>query len=162
MCAREVVGAESTRLKLPSSKGSVRAGSNRDSPGSFFSHRGGEKTRSFCNEVDVPEPEVRSFSFLFLFFYNAHLNIPLTGDKPSISPLDFLISDGAQGLFPCETLMYAMWRPQVALCTLSVLLSLSSAAESKARSCSEVRQAYSAKGFSLVNVPHQEISGRGN
>lgn len=102
------------------------------------------------------------FHFCFCFFYNAHLNIPLTGDKPSISPLDFLISDGAQGLFPCETLMYAMWRPQVALCTLSVLLSLSSAAESKARSCSEVRQAYSAKGFSLVNVPHQEISGRGN
>ncbi|XP_028999613.1 glypican-6-like isoform X2 [Betta splendens] len=53
--------------------------------------------------------------------------------------------------------MYAMWRLQVALCTLSVL-SLSSA-ESKARSCSEVRQAYNAKGFSLVNVPHQEISG---
>lgn len=102
------------------------------------------------------------FHFCFCFFYNAHLNIPLTGDNPSISPLDFLISDGAQGLFPCETLMYAMWRPQVALCTLSVLLSLSSAAESKARSCSEVRQAYSAKGFSLVNVPHQEISGRGN
>lgn len=55
--------------------------------------------------------------------------------------------------------MYAMWSLQVALCTLSVL-SLSSAGESKARSCSEVRQAYNAKGFSLVNVPHQEISGR--
>jgi len=55
--------------------------------------------------------------------------------------------------------MYAMWRLQVALCTLSVL-SLSSAGESKARSCSEARQAYTAKGFSLVNVPHQEISGR--
>ncbi|XP_022623604.1 glypican-6-like [Seriola dumerili] len=54
--------------------------------------------------------------------------------------------------------MYAMWRLQVALCTLS-LLSLSSGGESKARSCSEVRQAYNAKGFSLVNVPHQEISG---
>ncbi|KAF3832765.1 hypothetical protein F7725_026430 [Dissostichus mawsoni] len=54
--------------------------------------------------------------------------------------------------------MYAMWRLQVALCTLSVL-SLSSAGESKARSCSEARQAYTAKGFSLVNVPHQEISG---
>ncbi|XP_028258007.1 glypican-6-like [Parambassis ranga] len=54
--------------------------------------------------------------------------------------------------------MCAMWRLQVALCTLSVL-SLSSGGESKARSCSEVRQAYSAKGFSLVNVPHQEISG---
>ncbi|XP_029984146.1 glypican-6-like isoform X2 [Sphaeramia orbicularis] len=54
--------------------------------------------------------------------------------------------------------MYAMWRLQVALCTLSVL-SLSFGGESKARSCSEVRQAYNAKGFSLVNVPHQEISG---
>ncbi|XP_071345229.1 glypican-6a isoform X1 [Trachinotus anak] len=54
--------------------------------------------------------------------------------------------------------MYAMWRLQVALCTLS-LLSLSSAGESKARSCSEVRQAYNANGFSLVDVPHQEISG---
>ncbi|TNM90984.1 hypothetical protein fugu_003273 [Takifugu bimaculatus] len=55
--------------------------------------------------------------------------------------------------------MCAMWRLQVAFCIASVLLSLSSAAESKARSCSEVRQAYSAKGFSLVDVPHQEISG---
>ncbi|KAM3625404.1 uncharacterized protein V6R79_011555 [Siganus canaliculatus] len=55
--------------------------------------------------------------------------------------------------------MYAMWRLQVALCTLSVLLSLSSGGESKARSCSEVRQAYNVKGFSLANVPHQEISG---
>ncbi|XP_053174147.1 glypican-6a [Scomber japonicus] len=54
--------------------------------------------------------------------------------------------------------MCAMWRLQVALCTLSVL-SLSFGGESKARSCSEVRQAYNAKGFSLVNVPHQEISG---
>lgn len=33
----------------------------------LFSYRGG-KTRSFCNEVDVPEPKVRSSSFLFLFF----------------------------------------------------------------------------------------------
>lgn len=53
-----------------------------------------------------------------------------------------------------------MWRLQVAFCIASVLLSLSSAAESKAQSCSEVRQAYSAKGFSLVNVPHQEIPGK--
>lgn len=67
------------------------------------------------------------------------------------------------------SLMYAMWRLQVAFCTVSVLLlSLSSsaaaaaAAESKARSCSEARQAYNAKGFSLVDVPHQEISGRRN
>ncbi|KAG2456328.1 GPC6 protein, partial [Polypterus senegalus] len=43
-------------------------------------------------------------------------------------------------------------------CTLSVL-SRSVVADLKARSCVEVRQAYSAKGFSLVNVPHQEISG---
>ncbi|KAF6725429.1 Glypican-6 [Oryzias melastigma] len=54
--------------------------------------------------------------------------------------------------------MNAMWRLQVAFCTVSVL-SLSSAGESKARSCSEVRQAYKAKGFSLLNVPLQEISG---
>ncbi|XP_062480562.1 glypican-6 isoform X2 [Pezoporus occidentalis] len=32
-------------------------------------------------------------------------------------------------------------------------------AESKARSCGEVRQAYSAKGFSLASVPYQEIAG---
>ncbi|KAM9764533.1 glypican-6-like isoform 2-T2 [Menidia menidia] len=56
------------------------------------------------------------------------------------------------------SLMYSMWRLQLALCTLSVL-SLSNAGESKARSCSEVRQAYNAKGFSLLNVPLQEISG---
>ncbi|XP_068612296.1 glypican-6a [Brachionichthys hirsutus] len=55
--------------------------------------------------------------------------------------------------------MNAMWRLQVALCALPLLLSPSSAAESKARSCSEVRQAYNVQGFSLVNVPHQEISG---
>ncbi|KAM6980116.1 glypican-6a isoform 2-T2 [Aplochiton taeniatus] len=54
--------------------------------------------------------------------------------------------------------MCAMWRLQVAFCTFSVL-SLSFGGDSKARSCSEVRQAYTAKGFSLVNVPHQEISG---
>lgn len=64
--------------------------------------------------------------------------------------------------------MTAMWRVRVALCAVSVLLSSTStstaasaaaAAEGKARSCSDVRQAYTAKGFSLVNVPHQEISG---
>ncbi|CAM9606098.1 unnamed protein product [Bubo scandiacus] len=32
-------------------------------------------------------------------------------------------------------------------------------AEGKARSCGEVRQAYSAKGFSLASVPYQEIAG---
>ncbi|XP_034048393.1 glypican-6a isoform X2 [Thalassophryne amazonica] len=54
--------------------------------------------------------------------------------------------------------MCAMWRLQVALCALSVL-SVSFGGESKARSCVDVRQAYIAKGFSLVNVPNQEISG---
>ncbi|KAM4702031.1 glypican-6 [Discoglossus pictus] len=38
-------------------------------------------------------------------------------------------------------------------------LALCTGADMKARSCSEVRQAYSAKGFSLVNVPYQEIAG---
>lgn len=64
--------------------------------------------------------------------------------------------------------MIAMWRVRVALCALSALLSSTStstssaaaaAADGKARSCSDVRQAYTAKGFSLVNVPNQEISG---
>ncbi|XP_075876501.1 glypican-6a isoform X2 [Nelusetta ayraudi] len=67
--------------------------------------------------------------------------------------------------------MTAMWRVRVVLCAVSVLLSSTStstaasaaaaaaAEEGKARSCSDVRQAYTAKGFSLVNVPHQEISG---
>lgn len=61
--------------------------------------------------------------------------------------------------------MIAMWRVRVALCALSVLLSSTSSSaaaantEGKARSCSDVRQAYTAKGFSLVNVPNQEISG---
>uniref|UniRef100_A0A3Q3D4H4 Glypican 6a n=1 Tax=Hippocampus comes TaxID=109280 RepID=A0A3Q3D4H4_HIPCM len=49
--------------------------------------------------------------------------------------------------------------PSVVVCTLWLLLSTSFGAESKARSCSEVRQAFHAKGFSLVNAPHQEISG---
>ncbi|XP_075446981.1 glypican-6 isoform X2 [Ascaphus truei] len=42
---------------------------------------------------------------------------------------------------------------------VTVLLSLCTGADVKARSCSEVRQAYSAKGFSLVSVPYQEIAG---
>ncbi|KAJ7406522.1 hypothetical protein BTVI_65323 [Pitangus sulphuratus] len=42
---------------------------------------------------------------------------------------------------------------------LLVLLVLPAAgAEGKARSCGEVRQAYSAKGFSLASVPYQEIA----
>uniref|UniRef100_A0A8C9R3I5 Glypican 6b n=1 Tax=Scleropages formosus TaxID=113540 RepID=A0A8C9R3I5_SCLFO len=44
------------------------------------------------------------------------------------------------------------------LCALSALC-VSVGAELKARSCGDVRQAYTSKGFSLVNVPHQEISG---
>ncbi|KAG7463755.1 hypothetical protein MATL_G00180010 [Megalops atlanticus] len=51
-----------------------------------------------------------------------------------------------------------MLRIQALFCTFSVL-SLTVGADLKARSCSEVRQAYTAKGFSLANVPHQEISG---
>ncbi|XP_053926811.1 glypican-6 isoform X1 [Cuculus canorus] len=49
------------------------------------------------------------------------------------------------------------------LLLLPPLLSLPPAAaaggEGKARSCGEVRQAYSAKGFSLASVPYQEIAG---
>ncbi|XP_041055093.1 glypican-6-like [Carcharodon carcharias] len=44
------------------------------------------------------------------------------------------------------------------LCTLTVFYG-SVLADAKARTCSEVRQAYSAKGFSLSNIPYQEISG---
>ncbi|XP_030635843.1 glypican-6a [Chanos chanos] len=51
-----------------------------------------------------------------------------------------------------------MLRIQIVFCTLSVL-SLSFGGDVKTRSCSDVRQAYTAKGFSLANVPHQEISG---
>ncbi|XP_061892846.1 glypican-6-like [Entelurus aequoreus] len=40
-----------------------------------------------------------------------------------------------------------------------LLLAAAAGGDIKARSCSEVRQAYHAKGFGLVNVPHQEISG---
>lgn len=53
-----------------------------------------------------------------------------------------------------------MFRVQVAFCTLSVLLSLSYGGDVKSRSCNDVRQAYTAKGFSLASVPHQEISGK--
>ncbi|XP_071015697.1 glypican-6a isoform X2 [Oncorhynchus clarkii lewisi] len=54
--------------------------------------------------------------------------------------------------------MTAMWRVRVVCCTLS-MLSLSCGGDIKAKTCSDVRQAYTAKGFSLVNVPHQEMSG---
>ncbi|KAM6446487.1 glypican-6 isoform 2-T2 [Liasis olivaceus] len=47
-----------------------------------------------------------------------------------------------------------LWAP------LGLLLSLrAGAADMKARSCGEVREAYKAKGFSLVNIPYQEIAG---
>lgn len=110
----------------------------------------------FCNEVDVPEPKVRSFSLLFFVVKPCSQE-----EKQASLNLDFWIADGARTAnSPRVTPMCAMWRLQVAFFIASVLLSLSSAAESKARSCSEVRQAYSAKGFSLVNVPHQEIPGK--
>lgn len=109
------------------------------------------------DEVDVPVSKVRSD--LFFLSFHAH-QTSRSEEKSSSQPFGLLLFQLA---FLCEaasriSLMCAMWRLQVALCTLSVL-SLSSA-ESKARSCSEVRQAYNAKGFSLVNAPHQEISGR--
>lgn len=53
----------------------------------------------------------------------------------------------------------AMWRVRVVCCTLSVL-SLSCGGDIKAKTCSDVRQAFAAKGFTLVNVPHQEMSGK--
>ncbi|KAJ8259551.1 hypothetical protein GJAV_G00170740 [Gymnothorax javanicus] len=46
---------------------------------------------------------------------------------------------------------------QAVLYSFSVLF-LSVGAQLKARNCSEVRKAYTAKGFSEVNVPPQEIS----
>ncbi|CAN8196233.1 unnamed protein product [Coccothraustes coccothraustes] len=52
--------------------------------------------------------------------------------------------------------------PPPPLLLLLLLLPVLPAAgtEGKARSCGEVRQAYSAKGFSLASVPYQEIAGR--
>uniref|UniRef100_A0A673MSW5 Glypican-6-like n=1 Tax=Sinocyclocheilus rhinocerous TaxID=307959 RepID=A0A673MSW5_9TELE len=49
--------------------------------------------------------------------------------------------------------------PVVVFTSLSLLLSLSCAGDVKSRSCSDVLQAFTTKGFSLHNVPHQEISG---
>ncbi|XP_021331406.1 glypican-6a isoform X1 [Danio rerio] len=49
--------------------------------------------------------------------------------------------------------------PVVVFTSLSLLLSLSCAGDVKSRSCSDVRLAFTTKGFSLHNVPHQEISG---
>uniref|UniRef100_A0A8C1QVE0 Glypican 6a n=1 Tax=Cyprinus carpio TaxID=7962 RepID=A0A8C1QVE0_CYPCA len=50
--------------------------------------------------------------------------------------------------------------PVVIFTSLSLLLSLSCAGDVKSRSCSDVRQAFTTKGFSIHNVPHQEISGK--
>ncbi|MEJ1280610.1 hypothetical protein NN561_011555 [Cricetulus griseus] len=53
------------------------------------------------------------------------------------------------------------WIRAVLLPLSGLLLSLPAAADVKARSCSEVRQAYGAKGFSLADIPYQEIAGGG-
>nr|XP_060625479.1 glypican-6 isoform X2 [Anolis sagrei ordinatus] len=45
------------------------------------------------------------------------------------------------------------------LLPLLLLWLVAAAAEVKARGCGEVREAYKAKGFSLVNIPYQEIAG---
>lgn len=51
--------------------------------------------------------------------------------------------------------------PVVIFTSLCLLFfTLSCAGDVKSRSCGDVRQAYAAKGFSLHNVPHQEISGQ--
>lgn len=52
------------------------------------------------------------------------------------------------------------WIGAVILPLSGLLLSLPAGAEVKARSCGEVRQAYGAKGFSLADIPYQEIAGK--
>lgn len=52
------------------------------------------------------------------------------------------------------------WIGAVILSLSGLLLSLPAGAEVKARSCGEVRQAYGAKGFSLADIPYQEIAGK--
>lgn len=52
------------------------------------------------------------------------------------------------------------WIGAVILPLSGLLLSLPAGADVKARSCGEVRQAYGAKGFSLVDIPYQEIAGK--
>lgn len=52
------------------------------------------------------------------------------------------------------------WIRAVILPLSGLLLSLPAAADVKARSCGEVRQAYGAKGFSLADIPYQEIAGK--
>nr|XP_012625206.1 glypican-6 isoform X1 [Microcebus murinus] len=51
------------------------------------------------------------------------------------------------------------WIGAVILPLSGLLLSLPAGADVKARSCGEVRQAYGAKGFSLADIPYQEIAG---
>ncbi|KAM3861730.1 glypican-6-like [Diretmus argenteus] len=51
-----------------------------------------------------------------------------------------------------------MLRIQTIICTFSVL-SVAASADFKARNCSEVRDACTAKGFSFAHVPLQEIAG---
>uniref|UniRef100_A0A8C4SJ34 Glypican 4 n=1 Tax=Erpetoichthys calabaricus TaxID=27687 RepID=A0A8C4SJ34_ERPCA len=45
------------------------------------------------------------------------------------------------------------------LCTLALTVAALVGAELKSRTCSEVRLAYSSKGFNLNDVPHQGVSG---
>ncbi|VTJ68013.1 Hypothetical predicted protein [Marmota monax] len=52
------------------------------------------------------------------------------------------------------------WIGAVILPLSGLLLSLPARADVKARSCGEVRQAYGAKGFSLADIPYQEIAGK--
>lgn len=52
------------------------------------------------------------------------------------------------------------WIGAVILPLSGLLLSLPAGADVKARSCGEVRQAYGAKGFSLADIPYQEIAGK--
>lgn len=52
------------------------------------------------------------------------------------------------------------WIGAVILPLAGLLLSRPAGADVKARSCGEVRQAYGAKGFSLADIPYQEIAGK--
>lgn len=65
---------------------------------------------------------------------------------------------GCRGGLACCTMPSWIWA--VILPLSGLLLTLPAAADVKARSCSEVRQAYGAKGFSLADIPYQEIAGK--
>lgn len=65
---------------------------------------------------------------------------------------------GCRGGLACSTM--PSWIRAVILPLSGLLLSLPAAADVKARSCNEVRQAYGAKGFSLTDIPYQEIAGK--